>query len=67
MPNLKGEIENLNKEVQELALRLQQLDQQRQVLVNEIVKRQGAVEVLQRLDGDSKGTLDTEAIKEGRR
>ena len=47
--NVDVEIGRIIQEVQSLALQLQELDKQRQLLANEIVKRQGAVENLQKL------------------
>ena len=50
----KAEIAKLSEEMQPLLLQLQQLDAKRQEIANRIVKFQGAIELLQRLDG-SKG------------
>jgi len=50
--DVKAEISKLNDEMRPLLLQLQQLDAQRQQVANEIVKHQGAIEVLQRLDGN---------------
>lgn len=47
--DVDAEVTKLTQEVQALALRLQELDKQRQEVMNQIVKRQGAVETLTRL------------------
>ena len=49
--NVKVEIEQLIKEQTQLQQQLQALDAQRNTLIQEILKRQGAIELLQRLDG----------------
>jgi len=52
--DVKAEITRLSEEMQPLLSQLQQLDAKRQEIANQIVKLQGAIELLQRLDG-SKG------------
>lgn len=52
--DVDAEVTKLVGEVQSLALRLQELDKQRQAVANEIVKRQGAVENLQKLNKPGK-------------
>ena len=47
----KKEIEILTKEFQALEQQRQQLQGQLNAIVNEMVKKQGAIELLQRLDG----------------
>ena len=47
--DVEAEVGRLLQEVQSLAIQLQELDKQRQLLANEIVKRQGAVENLRSL------------------
>ena len=47
--DVDAEVTKLTQEVHALALRLQELDKQRQGIMNQIVKRQGAVETLKQL------------------
>jgi len=65
--DVKTEVARLNTEAQQLTQRIQQLvqqmqglDQQRQALVNELVKRQGAMEMLQRLDSNKEVVLSAQ-------
>ncbi|KKK79166.1 hypothetical protein LCGC14_2836220 [marine sediment metagenome] len=49
---IKGLIEKTQAELNELAQQIQQLQQKQQVLVNEALKKQGALELLQEMEKD---------------
>ena len=52
--NIKEQTEKLQVELEGLARQIQQVQQQQQVLVNEALKKQGALELLQSLDSEKK-------------
>lgn len=48
--DVKSELENQNKELRQLVIKLVDLDRQRQAAADNILKTKGAIEVLQRLN-----------------
>ena len=52
--DVKKETEKVQGEMQELATQINSLDQQRQEAVNQLIKKQGELEYLQRLNGEKK-------------
>jgi len=52
--DVKKETEKVQAEMNELAIQINALDQQRQVAVNQLIKKQGELEYLQRLNGEKK-------------
>ncbi len=50
--NIKEETEKLQVELEGLARQIQQVQQQQQVLMNEALKKQGALELLQEMEKD---------------
>jgi len=61
--DVKVEIEQLIKEQTQLQQQLQALDAQRNTLIQEILKRQGAIELLQRLDGRKPGEESKKTLR----
>ena len=52
--DVKKESEKVNEEIKVLATQINVLDQQRQEAVNQLIKKQGELEYLQRLNGEKK-------------
>lgn len=49
---VQGEMEGLTKGINQITAQENQLAQQKQVLINELIKKQGELEYLNRVNGD---------------
>ena len=56
--DIKEEQEKIQKEIQQLTLMANQLQQQRQEVINQVIMKQGALDMLKKLD-DKKEEVPT--------
>ena len=57
--NIKEEQEKIQKEIQQLTVAANQLQQQRQEVINQVIMKQGQLELLDRINKDEKDAEKT--------